>query len=128
MHAGAGQDVPVRLTNRAASALDSSFPYRTQLGYRWLRDDGSAESEDTVRTPLPRALGPGETCAGTMRVVAPRAPGRYVLRLSVVQEGVAWFDDVDPANGTGVHVVVTAPATTLSAPPAPPFAMPSRPV
>jgi hypothetical protein len=126
VHAGAGYDVPFRLTNRAASALGSSFPYRTQLGYRWRRDDGSAETEGSVRAPLPRALGPAETYDGTMRVVAPRAPGRYVLRLSVVQEGVAWFDDIDPANGAGAHIVVTAPAAAVSAPRAPRFAMPSR--
>ena len=125
--AGLAFDVPIRLTNRATSALDSSFPYRTQLGYRWLREDGSVESGTTVRIPLPRALAPGETCDGSMRVAAPCTPGRYLLRLSVVQEGVAWFDDIDPANGAEAHVVVTARAAPVSAPPAPPFATPSRP-
>jgi hypothetical protein len=41
-----------------------------------------------------------------MRVVAPRAPGRYLLRVSVIQEGVTWFDDVHPDNGSADAVTV----------------------
>jgi hypothetical protein len=33
------------------------------------------------------------------------APGRYHLQLSLVQEEVACFDDLDPANRCGVDVV-----------------------
>jgi hypothetical protein len=107
MRAGAEDDVPIELTNAAARDLGSSFPYRTQLGYRWLDADGrEAEPDNGIRTPLPRAIRAGETVACGVRVAAPRAPGRYVLRLSVVQEGVAWFDDVDPRNGVAQDVLV----------------------
>ena len=37
-------------------------------------------------------------------VSAPWEPGRYELRISPVQELVAWFDDVDPANGARFEV------------------------
>jgi hypothetical protein len=30
----------------------------------------------------------------------------YELRVTLVQEGVAWFDDLDPRNGWGTTVVV----------------------
>ena len=107
MRAGAAYAVPFELTNRAAPQLDAAHPHPTNLGYRWVDADGrEAQPENAVRTPLPRPLPDGETSAGAMRVVAPNEPGRYVLRLSVIQEGVAWFDDVDPDNGVAKHVHV----------------------
>ena len=101
-------NVPIRLTNRADVELASSLPLRTRLGYRWLHDGGEPALESSALAPLPRALSAGETCEGWLNVVAPRAPGRYVLRISVAQEGVAWFDDIDPENGTEHRVVVSA--------------------
>jgi hypothetical protein len=113
IRAGGDELVPFRLTNRAAAELDSGFPYTTNLSYRWFDADGrEVGQDDGVRTPLPRALAPGETAGDAMRVVAPSAPGEYVLRLSAVQEGVAWFDDVDPSNGVAAHVSVYDPAAT----------------
>ena len=106
MRVGADEEIGVRLTNRADCELDSSFPYTTNLSYRWFDSAGMPIAEDGVRTPLPRPLAPGETADGSMRVVAPRAPGRYLLRLSLVQEGVAWFDDIDPDNGAAEPVAV----------------------
>ena len=109
MRAGAEHVVPIRLRNRAPSELAGSYPYMTQLGYRWFDQEGRVvELESGVRTPLPRTLEPGGAGDGAVRVVAPRAAGRYVLRLSVVQEGVAWFDDIDPGNGATAEVDVTA--------------------
>jgi hypothetical protein len=105
----AGEDIRVdyRLTNRATTELASSFPYTTQLGYRWFDEAGMpVEADRGVGTELPGALAAGETKAGTLRVIAPQTPGRHTLRLSVVQEGVAWFDDIDPNNAASGTVVV----------------------
>ncbi|MDB5069333.1 MAG: methyltransferase FkbM family, partial [Candidatus Eremiobacteraeota bacterium] len=107
MRAGAEHHLSYQLTNRAAAELVSELPYATQLGYRWTVHDGHpVEPGAPVRTPLPQPLAPGAAVRGDMRVVAPRVPGRYVLRLSVVQEGVAWFDDIDPDNGATDVVTV----------------------
>jgi hypothetical protein len=35
-----------------------------------------------------------------------RPPGVYELRVTLVQEGVAWFDDLDPTNAWEATVVV----------------------
>jgi hypothetical protein len=107
IRAGADTLLTYRLTNRAGSQLASAYPQWTQMGYRWVDANGAAdESNDAVRTALPAALAPGESGSGRMRVVAPRTPGRYLLRLSVIQEGVAWFDDIDPDNGATESVTV----------------------
>lgn len=117
MRPGAAYAVPFELTNRAAPQLDAAHPYPTNLGYRWLDADGrEAGRENAVRTKLPRPLPDGDTAEGAMDVVAPSAPGRYVLRLSVIQEGVAWFDDIDPDNGVAEHVDVDGDTRTESPP------------
>jgi hypothetical protein len=99
-----------------AHDLTSDFPFETQLGYRWIGEDGrEVEPERSVRSRLPRAVPAGTTVEGSMRIVAPHAPGRFVMRAAVVQEGVAWFDDLDPQNGTVAEVVVYDPPAAASA-------------
>jgi hypothetical protein len=46
---------------------------------------------DFARAPLPRDLSRGEHATIALRAAAPAAPGRYVLRLDMVNEGIAWF-------------------------------------
>jgi SAM-dependent methyltransferase len=61
--------------------------------YHWLDPTGAAVVQDGVRTPLPRALAPGDTCEMTLRVDTPPAPGRYTLAVDLVEEGVTWFSE-----------------------------------
>jgi hypothetical protein len=104
--AGSDHGVLVRLTNRAAADLESGFPFPTRLGYRWLAGGREIEPDNSQRTALPGPVAAGAEVDAVVRVRAPRAPGRYVLRLSVVQEGVAWFDDIDASNGVEREVSV----------------------
>lgn len=130
MCAGSDRQIPLTLTNRASTQLASAFPSVTGLGYRWLDEHGThVEADNGVRTPLPGVFAPGETRACAMRVIAPRAPGRYELRLSVVQEGVAWFDDIDPDNGAAARVAIQdldAPRIVASTVPVQAPAVPAR--
>lgn len=59
--------------------------------YHWLDEKGAVAVQDGVRTPLPRAVAPGETCEMTLRVDTPQAAGRYTLAVDLVEEGVCWF-------------------------------------
>jgi hypothetical protein len=61
-----------------------------RLSYHWI-DEAGTEVEGP-RQVLPCALRPGEWAATTLDATAPRVPGRHRLRISLVQEGVAWFD------------------------------------
>jgi hypothetical protein len=118
MRAGAELPVDYRLTNRSRTELVSSFPYTTQVGYRWFDPDGRAVTPNggVSFRPVDRALAAGETTDGVLRVAAPHASGRYTLRLSVVQENVAWFDDLDPANGSAALVRVSDPEASEARP------------
>jgi hypothetical protein len=46
---------------------------------------------DGLRTPFPRPLEPGGAMELTFRFAAPATPGRYLLELDLVEEGVTWF-------------------------------------
>jgi hypothetical protein len=61
--------------------------------YHWKRPDGSVAVHDGRRTPLRSAVRPGARIELALEIVAPDAPGAYLLEADLVQEGVAWFAD-----------------------------------
>jgi SAM-dependent methyltransferase len=74
---------------RTWSSSDPSAPIH--LSYHWLDAGDAVAIDDGVRTPLPHAVVPGETCVMTCRIEAPAEPGRYTLAIDLVEEGVTWF-------------------------------------
>ncbi|MGC9947875.1 MAG: class I SAM-dependent methyltransferase [Bryobacteraceae bacterium] len=105
-------DVPVTVRNLGECAWpcrgDSAWKYVVQLGNHWLTPEGATVAWDDGRQPLPRDLAPNAEIQMILTVTAPASPGRYVLKLDMVQEGVAWFQhksctpasipaEVDPA-------------------------------
>jgi FkbM family methyltransferase len=62
------------------------------LSYRWYEAKGSMLAIEGNRAFLSApVLQPGQTDRFSLRVTAPPLPGFYMLRLSMVQEGVSWF-------------------------------------
>jgi 4-amino-4-deoxy-L-arabinose transferase-like glycosyltransferase len=104
--------IPVTVTNLGSSpwsALGFEIGvYRVNLSYRWLDEAGQPVVAEGDRTLLPGAVRPGESVRVTAEVRTPSDPGRYQLVLTLVQEGVTWFD----AAGGGAAVV---PVTVVQA-------------
>lgn len=65
-------------------------PHQVSLGNHWLDPSGKTLINDDGRRALLRNLKPGETAELPLTVNAP-GPGRYILELDMVQEGVSWF-------------------------------------
>jgi len=63
------------------------------LSYHWQNEHGRQVVFDGERTALPRDVYPGDTLDVDMKLKAPRRNGDYVLRVTLVQEGVAWFEE-----------------------------------
>jgi len=68
------------------------------LSWHLLAEDGSALQWDWPRAWLMKEwagyvafVEPGQKLRRTLRICAPREPGRYLLQLDLVQEGVLWF-------------------------------------
>jgi hypothetical protein len=66
-----------------------------RLSYHWLDANGEMAVFDGERSPLPEGGIPaGQTIVTNMTVVAPSSPGNYSLVLTLVQEGVSWFEEI----------------------------------
>jgi len=77
---------------------------RVTAAYRWLTEDASRSViVEGERTPLPRDVPVGDTLRLAVRILPPPSPGRYVLRVTLVQENVAWFDQ---ATGSQVALQI----------------------
>jgi len=87
--AGVKIAVPVTLRNNGNMVWPASQVF---VSYHWFRDDRLVVW-DGERTRLPRDLRAGSRAALAVRVATPREPGSYVLKLSLVHELVAWFEN-----------------------------------
>ncbi len=94
------------VTNRGSRELRRAHPNPVALGFRWFDRASGTVVLDGDRHQLPRPLRPGQTVTLDARIQAPWEPGDYELRISPVQELVAWFDDLDPANGASIRVTL----------------------
>jgi hypothetical protein len=92
--AGASAVARVVLENAGAATWRSRGANGLQLSYHWLDRHRNAIVWDGLRTAFPRPVGPGETVALDVALVAPRPPGRYVLRFDLVEEHRFWLSEV----------------------------------
>jgi len=105
-------DVTVTVENAGDGFLVSAAPYPTEVCYRWFDAHGDAVGAGTwLHTRLPRVLTPRDRVRFKALVGPPPAPGRYTLRLTLLQEGVSWFDDIDPANAVSRDVDIVEART-----------------
>ncbi|MEK7403806.1 MAG: class I SAM-dependent methyltransferase [Acidobacteriota bacterium] len=98
--AAAGQcfDCSVLVGNESGAVLQSLPPNPMHIAYHWLDEEaGRALVFDGLRTRLWPPLCHGRSMCYVVPVRAPELPGRHRLRLTLVQEGVRWFDQ-PPTN------------------------------
>lgn len=86
--------VEAQLSNGSSQALASAEPHPVHVAARWFRDGGAILPDTAPRTRLRPALEPDRSGRYFVVLVAPNEPGSYVLRLTLVQDGLRWFDHV----------------------------------
>lgn len=109
-----GIEVEVRVANRSRFWLSSDYDaIPIFVGHRWTTPEGAAIGPPVLPGALPAdnvhdlgSIPPGGEALVCCRVTAPSTPGRYVLRLGVVQTQFLWIDEIDPKSGARVHVDV----------------------
>ncbi len=95
-----------RLTNRGRCFLVSAPPNPVHVSYRWRRVSDREVVALGEPSRLPRVVPPGESVDVPVLLVPPGEAGRYRLELTVVQDGVRWFDEVARGNAVAVEVIV----------------------
>jgi SAM-dependent methyltransferase len=83
----------LRLTNTGWLHWSSSDREPVLVSYHWLDSQGRTLVYDGVRTPLAAPVPPDHSVEAVLQVEAPAQPGRAVLAIDLVHEGVAWFSE-----------------------------------
>jgi acetolactate synthase-1/2/3 large subunit len=96
-------ELECRIENLGSSVFVTAPPNTVHLSYRWVQDGWV---EGGVRSILPHAIVAGAAADCRLGLVAPSRPGDYELRVTLVQEEVAWFDDHDEGSGFATRVRV----------------------
>lgn len=81
------------ITNTSGQTWGSIGQRPVHLSYRWQAPAGGWLEFDGLRTPLPHDIAPGETFRHYLTIKTSSQPGDALLQLTLVQEGVAWFDE-----------------------------------
>jgi hypothetical protein len=96
------------VTNTGDGFFVPAAPFPVEVCYRWFDAGGAAVGAGTwLHTRLPRVMVPRDSVRFKALVAPPPSAGRFTLRLTLLQEGVHWFDDVDPANAVARDVEIT---------------------
>ena len=82
---------PVTVANTGAVTWPAAGTTPIHLSYHWLGADGSVVVWDGARGLLPADIAPGQSAIVSVPVTSPEQLGSYLLRIDLVQEGVAWF-------------------------------------
>jgi len=90
LHPGQEVKIPVRIENPGQEPWPSTGPFPVNVSYKWFNGATMLPVEGE-RTPLPGPVGPDQSVNVDVRVVAPNQLGNFALRISLVQEAVAWF-------------------------------------
>lgn len=87
---GEKQDIEVSFRNAGTQAISNEM---VAVSYHWM--DASDPTRvivwDGLRAAVAHPLQPGETYVATVPLQAPDRPGKYILSVDLVHEGVAWF-------------------------------------
>ncbi|HUQ17138.1 MAG TPA: S8 family serine peptidase, partial [Candidatus Saccharimonadales bacterium] len=81
----------VTVTNSGTRTWSASGPTPVHLSYHWLTSAGTMVVWDGARASLPSDLAAGQSAVIALPVTAPADAGSYLLRLDLVEEGIAWF-------------------------------------
>ena len=86
--------LPVKVKNVSASAWSSETAEQAiRLSYHWLDLKKNMLIFEGQRTSLAGIVVPGGEQTVHLQVAAPAQPGRYILQVTLLQEGVAWFEN-----------------------------------
>lgn len=115
LEAGTAGTATVSITNVGHSRWQAATKERdwrgsVRLSYHWYSETGKIVQWDGERTNLPHDLGPSDSATVEARIFAPFEPGTYELEVTLVEEGVAWFDQ--KANAGARRRVEVKPFTT----------------
>jgi len=101
-------NLPINLTNLSDEPLSPYVAQPLFLGYHWRKRSGEVVVWDGIRTRLPLVMNTGDEVEVLVMVQAPTEPGDYVLEITMVREGVKWYDDQVPGLPFRIEAAITS--------------------
>lgn len=90
---GSHFEIHVKLSNEGLEPWVGYGSNPIRLSYHWALTEGKQVVRDGARSSLrSRTVQPGASCEEYMRVAAPIVAGKYLLEVTLVQEGIAWLE------------------------------------
>lgn len=91
--------------NASAKCWTSTSLNPINLSYHWLDASGAVVVYEGLRTPIPSfGITPQLLTHLEVEVASPEQPGEYTLVLTLVQEGITWFEE---KGFQAAHIAVT---------------------
>ena len=94
------------LKNNGKQIYSSRFNNPVFLSYHWFDSEGSIVQYDGIRTKLPCDMYPGDTMEFEIQIEILDSPGKYILEIDLVQEGVSWFKQIIDNLPVDIKVIV----------------------
>jgi Wzt-like putative exopolysaccharide export protein len=85
-------EVPMKVKNTSGAVWFPIGNNPVNVSYHWIDDKGETVVHDGSRTSLGRPVLPGDEITLNAGISGPEQPGNFTLRLTLVQEGIAWFE------------------------------------
>jgi acetolactate synthase I/II/III large subunit len=99
--------VSCQIENMGFIPLSTSPPYPIYVSYKWIdKATGLTSNIEGIRNGIFPALMPNERREFKVKISAPREIGNFILRLTLVQEMVCWFDEISLSNKFDLEVQV----------------------
>jgi hypothetical protein len=109
VHVSALLWLDAKITNETDETLSSMLPYPVRLAYHWIeRTTRQMVVFEGSRSGLSPGLDPNVSGSYSMKIIAPKQPGEYILQTTMVQEGVCWFEHIRPGIAQEFAVSVVA--------------------
>jgi len=113
LRAGMPEKLRIAISNQSAAVWENSEATPINACYHWLDAHGEIVQFDGVRTPLPEPIAPNGSLELELNVIPPSQPGRYQLQITLVHEGVCWFEEQGfTATAYPVDIEWCLPAST----------------
>lgn len=121
LHLGEKRELNIKIENRGDTLFSSLQPYPVNISYHWIDLIDKNHCHDGLRTSLISKknidlggllvpeylfLMPNECRDFSAIILAPNIPGRYLLKMTVVQENQCWFDKISNDNALDIEVEV----------------------
>jgi len=100
----------VIIENISEFTWSPTSPNPVRFSYRWFDENNHLAKlkDDGIRTELPKDIAPNKKIALLVTIQTPAKAGKYKLVLTMVEEGVTWFNDKE-SNPTQLSFDITAP-------------------